>query len=169
MLPGIAIRHAVPADLSAIAEIYNQAIAYGGCTADTFPPGESYWQMLLDEHPAEYFPLLVAGYNGKVVGWLSISPYRKGRHGLRFTAEVSYYVHTDFQSRGIGSMLMQEALDMASVLGLKTYIAILLDANQASIRLLERYGFARWAHLPGVADFEGREMGQYYYGRRLGG
>jgi L-amino acid N-acyltransferase YncA len=168
MQTDILILPATDADLPTIADIYTQAIGRGGCTADTVAPPSDYWQDFLNDHPADAFPLLVAHLEGRAVGWLSISPYRKGRFGLRFTAEVSYYVHNDFQGRGIGSMLMRHAIGMAPQLGLTTYIAILLDVNQASIRLLERYGFARWGHLPGVADFDGREMGQYYYGRRLG-
>lgn len=168
MLPEIVIRFASPSDLSAIAEIYSQAIAHGGCTADTISPGEGYWQVFLDEHPADSFPLLVAVNKDRVVGWLSISPYRKGRHGLRFTAELSYYVHDSFQRRGVCTDLLGEAIRLAPKLGLKTYIAILLDENTRSIGLLERFGFTRWAQLPGVADFDGQEMGQYYYGLRVG-
>jgi phosphinothricin acetyltransferase len=49
----------------------------------------------------------------------------------------------------------------------KTLFAILLDYNRASIALLEKFGFEQWAYMPGVADFNGHEVGHIYYGRRI--
>jgi phosphinothricin acetyltransferase len=64
-------------------------------------------------------------------------------------------------------MMMSYALSHAHQYNIKTLFAVLLETNLASIRLLEKYDFKRWAYLPGVADFNGEEVGQYYYGRRV--
>ena len=157
------IRKAQNRDLPAIVNIYNQAICRGFCTADT----ETYsvkekkeWFLAHDEQ----YPVYVYETDDKIVGWLSVSPYRKGRKALRYTAEVSYYIDENFQRQGIGSRLLQYTIDKMAFLNFRTYIAILLDVNIASIQLLEKLNFQKWAHLPDVADFDGKACGQYYYG-----
>jgi len=99
--------------------------------------------------------------------YLTISPYRPGRQALRYTAEVSYYVDFDHHGRGIASNLLQHMIGLCPSLDIKTLFAIILDSNQGSIRLLEKYGFKKWGHLPRVADFDGIEVGHLYYGLRM--
>jgi phosphinothricin acetyltransferase len=62
---------------------------------------------------------------------------------------------------------VQHAKELARSLGIKTFFAIVLEYNFASQQLLERAGFARWGFLPDVADFDGTEVGRYYYGLRI--
>jgi phosphinothricin acetyltransferase len=52
-------------------------------------------------------------------------------------------------------------------LGIKTLFAIVIDANEASIKLMEKCGYEKWGHLPGVAIFDGVEAGHLYYGKRV--
>ena len=47
------------------------------------------------EHDQKKYPIIVAEQNDKILGWISLSPYRPGRLALRFTAEVSYFVHNN--------------------------------------------------------------------------
>jgi hypothetical protein len=37
---------------------------------------------------------------------------------------------------------------------------ILLDVNKASILLLEKFGFERWGHFPGIVEFADKTSGQ---------
>ena len=160
------VRLATLADLPRIVEIYNQAIAAGNATADT---ASFTIEQRLDwfrAHTPEAYPIYVYEQDGQVLGWLSVSPYR-GRPALRRTAEVSYYVDYAHHERGIGSALLAHALEDVSRLGKKVYIAILLEWNAGSIRLLEKFGFEKWGYLPDVAEFEGRLCGQFYYGKKF--
>lgn len=161
------IRIARQHDLQKIIEIYNQAVRRGFHTADITPLSlldRLHW---FKDHNNTKYPIYVFEKENKVVGWLSISPYRKGREALRFTAEVSYYIDENFQRQGIGSELLAHAISQMETLEIKTLFAILLDVNDGSIRLLEKFGFQRWAHLPNIADFDGVECGQYYYGYQI--
>jgi L-amino acid N-acyltransferase YncA len=160
------IRIAAPGDLPTIVEIYNQAIAAGNATADTAPLTVESRRGWFAEHAPEQYPIYVYEEAGRVIGWLSISVYRP-RPALARTGEVSYYVDYTCHGRGIGSALMQYALQDAARIGKKVYLAILLEGNVASRRLLEKYGFERWGYLPGVADLPGGVCGQYYYGREI--
>jgi L-amino acid N-acyltransferase YncA len=159
------IRFATPADLPRIVEIYNQAIAARNATADTVPFIAEQRLDWFHMHSADTYPIYVCEQAGQIAGWLSVSPYR-GRPALSGTAELSYYVDYNFHNIGIGSALLAHALADAARIGKRVYIAILLEWNTASIRLLEKYGFERWGYLPEVAEFDGRLCGQYYYGKK---
>lgn len=161
------IRKLAYADLSAVNDIYNQAVQNGFQTADLEIVDASTRLEWYQAHQDEQFPVYVMESNRKVVGWVSISPYRKGRAALRFTAEVSYYIHQDFQNKGYGSELMAFIIKASKSLKFKTLFAILLDKNVASIRLLEKFNFERWGVLPNVADFNGIECSHLYYGLRI--
>jgi len=63
--------------------------------------------------------------------------------------------------------LIRYAIAACPRLRIKNLFAIVLEANEASRRLLEKMGFEQWASLPRVADFDGTEMGQVYYGKRV--
>jgi len=161
------IRIANLKDLEAIVEIYNQAIAAGRKTADTTPVSTNDRKIWFQAHNPDKYPILVAEKNKMIIGYLTISPYRPGRMALRYTAEVSYYVHFEHHRQGIASNLLKYAISMCPSLQIKTLFAILIDTNQASIRLTEKFGFEKWGHLPRVADFNGVEVGHSYYGLRI--
>jgi L-amino acid N-acyltransferase YncA len=163
----IHIRLATEEDLTSVTEIYNQAISLQSATADLAPVSLENRRAWLSEHNAKKYPVFVAETDGAVVGYCSLSAYRPGRMALRHTAEISYYVHEDFRGRGIASVLIGHAIDECPQLETKTLFAILLDINSDSVRILEKFGFEKWGHMPRVADFGGVECGHLYYGLRL--
>lgn len=165
--PNFSIHLARPQDLSAINEIYNLSIPSESSTADTEPVTMSQREAWFQSHDMARYPIYVAERDDRVIAFFSFSPHRPGREALRFTAEVSYYIHPDYQGAGVGDALMQFALEMAPEMGFKNLFAILLETNEASIGLLEKHGFKQWGRLPNVADFDGREVSQVYYGLRL--
>ena len=63
--------------------------------------------------------------------------------------------------------LLQYVIGMCPLLQIKNLFAILIDSNQDSIRLLEKYDFEKWGHMPRVAEFDGIEVGHLYYGLRI--
>jgi phosphinothricin acetyltransferase len=161
------IRTAKYEDLESIIEIYNQAISSKFETAETTEIKTSDRLEWFLNHKPDTYPIFVYEIQGKVLGWISFSPYRKGREALRFTIEISYYVHSRFKRQGIGSELIEYALDISKEMGYKTLFAIILDKNEASIKLLSKFGFVKWGYMPNVADFNGEECGHVYLGYRL--
>jgi L-amino acid N-acyltransferase YncA len=161
------IRTATFEDLEAIVEIYNQAIAAGQKTADITSVTTEDRRMWFEDHTPDKYPILVAEDGNVIIGYLTISPYRPGRMALRYTAEVSYFVHFGHHRQGVASNLLRHAIDMCPSLQIKNLYAILIESNQGSIRLLEKYGFVKWGHMPRVAEFNGIEVGHLYYGLRI--
>ena len=160
------IRKATLDDAEAINNIYNQGVA-AGQTADIAPITIAQRITWLENHNEHTHPVFVAETDGRVVGWLSFSPYRPGRMALRYAAEISYYLDQAWQRQGIGSRLIAFALQVAPQFGFKHLIGIILDNNLPSISLLARAGFSKWAHLPNIAEFDDVICGHIYYGITL--
>jgi L-amino acid N-acyltransferase YncA len=154
-------------DLPAIVDIYNQAILTKRSTADTDMiqiEDRKAWFMA---HTAEKYPIFVAEIENQVVGWCSISSYRPGRAALRHTAEISYYIAPSYHRQGIATALIKYSIEACPELQIKNLFAIVLEQNESSLKLLEKMGFEKWGYLPRIADFDGEEMGQLYYGKRV--
>ena len=161
------IRIASLTDLPRLVEIYNQAIASHTATADTLPFTVEARRGWFDAHIPDAYPIYACeDENGLEVGYLSLSPYR-GRPALARTAEVSYYVDYGRHGKGIGSALMQVALDDCARIGKKVLLAIVLEWNAPSIKLLEKFGFEKWGYLPEVAEVAERLCGHLYYGKEI--
>jgi L-amino acid N-acyltransferase YncA len=52
-------------------------------------------------------------------------------------------------------------------LEIKTLITYILEQNEPSIGLMNKYGFERWGFLPKIADFDGKEFAHTIYGKRI--
>ena len=161
------IRIAKTEDIESVVEIYNQAIAAGEKTADITPFSLNDRKSWFSDHAPDKHPILVAEEAEFVVGYLTISAYRPGRMALRYTAEVSYFVHFEHHHKGIASSLLQYAIDMCPSLQIKTIFAVVVDSNRNSIRLLEKYGFEKWGYMPRIVEFDGIEYGHLLYGLRI--
>ncbi len=161
------LRTAQENDLPGIVAIYNQAVSEQFCTGDTEPVTVEERRDWFSQHTAEIYPIFIAEEDGLLLGWCSLSPYRPGRAALRTTAEISYYVDSAQRGKGLGSRLVQHALTDAPALGFTHLLAILMDVNIGSIRLLEKFGFVQWGCLPGVARFGSSVCGQLIYGREI--
>jgi len=164
--PRLRFKKAESKDLPALTTIYNQAIA-ARQTADTYPLTTKDRFPWFDSHQQERYPLIVVAIGPQIIGYGTISQYRGGRPSLINVAEISYYLHTDYQRMGIGSLLMQYLLRTATKLGFKHLFSLLLDTNHASISLLNKFGFTPWGHFPDVAEIDGTTCGQLYYGKAL--
>lgn len=161
------IRRAQITDLPEIVDIYNQSIPTKHSTGDTKPVKLEDRQAWFLEHDPEHYPIFIAELDGKAAGWCSLSPHRPGRLAFRFTAEISYYIDSAFHRQGMATALVNHALAECPNLKIKNVFAIILERNQASLRLLEKIGFQKWGYLPRVADFDGEECGHCYYGMRV--
>ena len=163
----MSFRLAKQADLPMLTEIYNQAIVRKKCTADTETFTVEERQGFFDAHQNEMYPLYVYEIEDKVVGYVYLSGYRPGRKAMQYIAEVSYYIHNDYQGQGLGTQFLAFAIEKAKELGYRDLIAILLSFNEASVALLKKFNFQQWGLLPNVADFDGELCSHLYYGLKL--
>jgi L-amino acid N-acyltransferase YncA len=154
-------------DLEGIIEIYNHAVDEKFATADTEYVSVESRKDWLSQHSPETYPIFVAEESGEITGWCSLSPYRPGRKALRSVAEISYYVHKLHRRQGTANSLITYTLNAATEFGFKNLISILLDVNEPSIYLLEKFGFVKWGHLPDIVLIDSKVCGQFIYGKKL--
>ncbi|MDB5085304.1 MAG: N-acetyltransferase [Bacilli bacterium] len=135
----VIVRDAALDDLSAILNIYNRAIL---TTTATFDLEEQTLEQRKDwfSHYGGRFPLLVAEYNGQVVGYSSLSSFRS-KEAFASTVESSVYIDENHRGLGIGKLLLTALLQRASALGHHVVIAGITGGNEISIHLHESFGF----------------------------
>src|SRR5439155_7225380 len=165
----IKIRDAVEADLVAIIDIYNAAIATRMATAQLEPVTVEERRNWLKEHSPDRYPFWVLEMDGQIAGWLSLKAFLP-RCAYRGTTEVSVYVDQRFRRRGVARRLLEQVLARAPSLGISAMVGLIFAHNQPSLRLFEQLGFDRWGLLPRIARLDETErdlvvMGWHCAGR----
>ena len=150
MTDNITIRLATAEDLGAINAIYNYYVAHSTCIWTTQPCSEAERKTWYQEHGPS-MPVLVAEHNGRVVGWGALGSFRAA-YTAAGTLEDSIYVHHDFHRQRIGSQLLQALIEEARRLGLRSLLANISADQTPSIRLHEKFGFQKVAHLRDVGQ-----------------
>ena len=144
------IRNAEVNDLAAINDIYNHYVLHSTCTYQTELETFEERATWFDEHKEDY-PVIVAEKDNEVIGWASISKFKQ-REAYRPTVELSIYIHHDTLGKGIGSILMKEIIRLAKVTGYHSIIAGISADQELSIKVHEKHGFEKVAHLKEVGN-----------------
>lgn len=111
---------------------------------------------------------MAAFFDDRLVGYAYAGPYRE-RRAYRFTVEDSIYVDPGFLGRGIGRMLLYALRHESELRGFHRMIAVIGDsANEASIKLHARCGFAMVGTLRSVGLKHGRWVDCVLMQRSLG-
>lgn len=148
------VRRAAFEDLSAITEIYNQAILKTTATFDTEPKTVENQKTWFENHGTKYL-LLVAEEDGKVLGWASLSRW-SDRCAYSDTAEISLYVDEKYRGKGIGKKLLRTIIQEGEKTGIHSVIARIAEGNETSIHLHQSVGFE---HI-GIMKEVGRKFGR---------
>jgi L-amino acid N-acyltransferase YncA len=160
------IRDAIEADLPALVEIHNAAIASRISTAQLEPVTvEGRRQWFRAHSPAQY-PIWVAELEGAIAGWLSFREFLP-RCAYRGTVEISLYVSEKFRRRRVGKRLLQEAIARGPQLGMHSLVGLIFGHNQPSIALFRIAGFECWGLLPSVAHVDETPCDLTIFGRHL--
>lgn len=161
------IRLAEEKDRPRILEILNEAIAARKFTAQLSPATLAMRKDWFIHHSAPRHPMFVAELDGYVVGWITLTEFRAGREGFRFTSEISYYIDSRFHRQGIGSLLMHRAIESAREIGFRSLIAVVFDTNISSRKLVKKHGFRLWGHMPDTVDIDGESIGCDFWGLKI--
>lgn len=135
----ITIRRAEPEDYEAIQRIFSGPRVVWGTLQLPFQSVDS-WRKRMAE-PPEGFYSLVATVEGEVIGQLGLMTF-PNRPRRRHLGEVGMMVRDDWQGKGVGSELMQAALDLADKwLNLTRLELQVYTDNAPAIRLYRKFGF----------------------------
>ncbi|MFC0223722.1 GNAT family N-acetyltransferase [Nocardioides zeicaulis] len=130
------IRRALPADLPAVAAIYEREAREGHATFDVEGRPLEAWRerLVSDDH------FLVADRDGVVVGYATSGPYRpKPAYGR--TRETTVYVAAGHQGLGTGRRLYDALLALLAEDGVHVVVAAVAQPNDASMALHRACGF----------------------------
>ncbi|MFN5889082.1 MAG: GNAT family N-acetyltransferase [Bacteroidota bacterium] len=118
-----------------VSVIFKQGIESGNATYETQSPS---WQEWDKGHlPQVRF---VALDQGQVIGWIALSPV-SNRFVFRGVAELSIYIHDNFQGRGVGAQLMEAAIESSVAEGIWMLQSGIFPENVGSIALHKKFGF----------------------------
>lgn len=150
----IRIRAALPADVAAIARIYNQGIRARIATFETEERSPEERLAWLLGHDARHPVVVAVDANDAVIGWADASGYRS-RVCYAGVAEFSIYVDEAARGHGVGRILLPGLIDAARDAGLWKLVSRIFVENTASRALCTRCGF--------------REVGMYEKHAKLDG
>lgn len=135
----IFIRRLEPSDYEAIQKIFVGPKVTWGTLQQPFPSVEI-WRKRLTEIPESQF-WLAAMVGDELAGQLEIqtSPNHPRR---KHVGQLGMAVRDDFQGKGVGTALMQAAVDMADnwLDLLRLELGVFVD-NEPAVRLYQRFGF----------------------------
>ena len=152
-------------DLSEIVAIYNETIASRMVTADTQEVSVEQKREWFNSHTANR-PIYVYCEDEKVLAWLSYKSFY-GRPAYDGTVEVSIYITSKAQGKGLGKKLMQFAQITAKQLGIKVLLGFIFSHNVPSIKLFKHFEFDVWGELPNVAIMDGTPYSLTIFGKHL--
>ncbi len=160
------IRLARPDDLPAVVAIYNATIPGRMATAQLVPVTVQERQGWFDGHTPDRRPMWVADDGGRVVAWVGLTDFH-ARAAYHATAQISIYVDEHGRGRGLGGRLLDHAIADAPRAGVTSLVGLVFADNAPSLGLFESRGFARWGHMPQVAETDGALRDLVYVGRHV--
>lgn len=153
-------------DLGTIKEIYDHYIL---TSTATFHDGKisvgELKEFLFINNPK--YPSFLIRENNETIGYCFLTRYKK-RQAYDRTAELSIYLRPEYTGRGIGTIAMQYLEDAARKAGIRVLIGTLCAENKESIRLLEKLGYGKCAHLKNIGEKSGRVLDVVMYEKEIG-
>lgn len=139
----------LPAHWEQVRLIYEQGMATGNATFQQTAPTWEEWD---NDHLKSC--RLVAVENSHVLGWAALSKV-SGRCVYAGVAEVSVYVSSAAQGKGIGSLLLNALVRESEQNGLWTIQAGIFPENTASIKVHEKAGFRQVGYRERIGKMNG--------------
>lgn len=126
-------------DLQGILKIENEEIQNGVALFDIHPKTieEKY---IWFEQFRERNTLIVVDFDGEIAGYAYVLPYHQ-KLAYQYTAQLSIYISSSYQGRGIGNELMKRCLQKAEDVGYRTVLSLITSENEKSIKLHKKFGF----------------------------
>ena len=163
----VLVRDATPADLPAMAAIYDEQVRTSVATFDTEERGTAYLTEKLASASTgtDANVVLVAQAGEQVLGYAYSGPFRP-RPAYDGTKEVSVYLDSAARGRGVGRLLYTELLArLDATPAVHTEVAVIALPNAPSEALHLSLGFERVGILREVGHKFGRYVDTAWYQR----
>lgn len=138
-----------PTDFSELISIYTEGIHTDNATFETTIPSYEAW-----DRSHLKFGRIAAFENGRMLGWAALSKV-SDRCVYGGVAEVSIYISTSSQGKGIGKQLLNKLIEESEANGIWTLQCGIMKENQASIQLHLKCGFREIGYREKVGKLNG--------------
>jgi putative acetyltransferase len=156
------IRHSTAADAASVCALFACPRVCAGTLQLPYPP-QALWEQRMSAPQTGHYSL-VAELEGAIVGQLGLEANQRPRR--KHVGSLGMGVHDDFQGQGIGSRLMEAALDLAdNWLDLRRIELTVYTDNQAAIALYKKYGFIIEGEAANYAFRNGQFVSVYHLAR----
>ena len=152
----VLIRLASEADAAGIAEVYRPYVEDSRISFEEQAPDAAEMARRITGDRPGFYPWLVAGEAGRILGFASSSPFRT-RPAYRWSVETGIYLASGASGRGLGKSLLSALTDLLKRQGYVTAIGAIALPNEPSVRLHEALGFEPAGTYRGT----GFKMGQW--------
>ena len=132
----ISVRAMTEVDWPQVAAIYEQGIVSHKATFAQQAPEYAVW----DTEHHKHTRLVAETADGIIVGWVAIAP-SFARAVYNGVAEISIYIHDDYQHCGVGTMLLEAAAKESERNGIWTLEALIFADNEPSLKLFRKCGY----------------------------
>jgi phosphinothricin acetyltransferase len=153
--PSVAIRLAQPLDAQAILNIYAPYVTDTAITfVSTLPTADGIRKKMIDIE--RRYPYLVCTIDANVVGFAYADMVRP-HEAYRWNAELSIYIESGYQGRGIATALYTALFQILKAQGFCNLYAVITLPNDASVALHRHFGFKELA----IHREDGYKMGAW--------
>jgi putative acetyltransferase len=160
----ITIRHIEPSDYEAVQQIYASPHVIWGTLQLPFPSAEL-WRKRLAEPPEGLFSLVACVEKNELVGHLGLHTF-PNQPRRRHVGQIGMAVRDDWQGKGVGTALMQAAIDLADKwLNLTRLELEVYTDNEPAIQLYKKSGFTIEGTLARFAYRDGQYVDVYMMAR----
>ncbi|MCD9853310.1 N-acetyltransferase family protein [Epilithonimonas sp. JDS] len=143
-----------------VLEIYKLGIETGNATFNTTVPTWEEWD---NSHLTQ--SRFVIESDEKIAGWIALSPV-SSRCNYSGVAEVSVYIHPNFNGLGFASKLMEKVIVESEKHGIWTLQSSVFPENMASVKLHKRFGFREVGYREKISRMDGIWRDTILYERR---
>lgn len=145
----IEIQPMLPEHAIQVLAIYEQGIASRNATFETETPDWPHFDTKFLPHTR-----LIAKEDNDILGWGAIMPVST-RPCYKGVAEVSVYVQSGHQRKGVGRELLLAMIKESEKNGIWSLLSVIHEENRASIHLHEQCGFRYIGYREKIAQLDG--------------
>ena len=139
------IRPITPQDSPKIATIYNHYIENTPISFEETPVSPEEIEKRIHTITSQYL-WLVFEENNEILGYAYAAKFKE-RSAYRYSVEMTVYLHPHSVKKGLGTLLYTTLIDALKTRGFHRAYGIITLPNEPSVRLHEKCGFKKVAHL----------------------
>lgn len=151
--------------LPKVHEIYNYYVLNSTATFHTKQVSDEEMREIVYHH-RDLYRTFVALDGQEVCGYCIMAPFKK-REAYDCTAEITVYLKHDYSGKGVGSLAVKCIEEYAREKRIHSLIAIICGENTASIKLFEKNGYDKCAHIKEAGVKFGRMLDVVCYQKVL--